>query len=1104
MINKRLFGSSLKPNVKKILEFRQGDDIVETTPGDSIDGTVTGQREPFRLDDKTPFVRMWTSVKLIEPSVLVDITKQEVENDPDLNFELQENDGSYSVDTSNFPAFIPADQVDKVVSSDLEKKYGSDLIVPVRENKEIIGYAIKKKTRQENFVRKIYEVGNHTYQENYGEVKVNESVGSPLEVLGNGGVDDYQELLPSELNKNQYLKPQAGITSISSETEGALGVIKKTTVNFVVHNFQDYDKIYNKYFLKPGATIFVDFGWSDIKNLYRPSQLLDNEDNIQNYLYSESDIDGDGAGDGFITSNQGKVEVLQGIVNDYDSKVLPNGSVECSVTLTSSNNALLGLSLDEKIVSRVKDTLQRGILYLGIRQLVTETDEDLFGQEYNTNDLQQLQSTPNYDSSATTIDEYEKNIKGLAIQQLSGTSGPEGNAIRTGIFVDSLAADNIYIAWGLFEDLIINSQFGFGKSKQDIELSKSFQVTLNSETSFTKWSKLYNERQKTLLRVPEDAPVFVFPDWWADSDPEDIGGSYSFQKNKFPLFDYEEKEKSGIYDSSTDKTTFDKNINGVDGIGRIPIREVFVNIENIISAFESEDSIQAALEKILDDMNEDSDGFFNWSLLVGEPDSQIKVIDKQQAKEEDTEDLFTFKIMSPKSIVQSYDLSFKLPSGNLGNMYAIQGMSHGNSLFTVDTDVLDIAAIGATDAESLSIIYEPDLGSLRLEELLDQKNTAEEETIYDTMEDVFSTNTFSTKVKQVPNLIEGTDPLTTEGVVEDTEISQIQNTETESDELVQKNDRVMELKGYKVAKSFRDYYKIKIIKEAVSKNRPILLPYTLSLTIYGISSILPGDKFKVDYLPQMYLDTTALQTTKVSHDVGPGGWYTTLETQFRLLPTEMNTIQNIDRAKVRLSPTVLNKQSFEEEIEALDGLFNNSELNIKDITPFMTDVKILDLSGKTESKGGRLDYVLSFVTTSELKGILTETSPSKGEISHYDTSFYAYFGIDVPETWQSLSLHNLETYLTQEWYDWVNPVTYLGKQIANYTTGGSDSIYNDIHFRAVTSGIYFYPPHCKLEPNQKYFFMAFGDAYAIVDPRHNGEAIVKYFDDYIGDNSSIF
>jgi len=56
------------------------------------------------------------------------------------------------------------------------------------------------------------------------------------------------------------MKPPAGITSISSTTEGTLGVIKKTTVNFVVHNFHDFDSIYNRFFLKPGAQIFIDFG----------------------------------------------------------------------------------------------------------------------------------------------------------------------------------------------------------------------------------------------------------------------------------------------------------------------------------------------------------------------------------------------------------------------------------------------------------------------------------------------------------------------------------------------------------------------------------------------------------------------------------------------------------------------------------------------------------------------------------------------------------------------------------------------------------------------------------------------------------------------------
>ena len=50
--------------------------------------------------------------------------------------------------------------------------------------------------------------------------------------------------------KNPYLKPKAGLTSISSKTEGALGAIKRTTVEFVVHNKVDFESIFLPFFMK--------------------------------------------------------------------------------------------------------------------------------------------------------------------------------------------------------------------------------------------------------------------------------------------------------------------------------------------------------------------------------------------------------------------------------------------------------------------------------------------------------------------------------------------------------------------------------------------------------------------------------------------------------------------------------------------------------------------------------------------------------------------------------------------------------------------------------------------------------------------------------------
>ena len=70
--------------------------------------------------------------------------------------------------------------------------------------------------------------------------------------------------LNSTKNKdgNLYLKPSAGVTSLTTKTMGSLGVIKSTTVEFVVHNFKDFQDIFLPYFLRPGARIIIDYGWT--------------------------------------------------------------------------------------------------------------------------------------------------------------------------------------------------------------------------------------------------------------------------------------------------------------------------------------------------------------------------------------------------------------------------------------------------------------------------------------------------------------------------------------------------------------------------------------------------------------------------------------------------------------------------------------------------------------------------------------------------------------------------------------------------------------------------------------------------------------------------
>ena len=69
-----------------------------------------------------------------------------------------------------------------------------------------------------------------------------------------------------------------------------MGAIKRTKVDFIVHNFSDFEKIYLRYFLKPGAQLFLDFGW-DTAHLYDIKTLLDSGDVEDNLFVSDWEVD---------------------------------------------------------------------------------------------------------------------------------------------------------------------------------------------------------------------------------------------------------------------------------------------------------------------------------------------------------------------------------------------------------------------------------------------------------------------------------------------------------------------------------------------------------------------------------------------------------------------------------------------------------------------------------------------------------------------------------------------------------------------------------------------------------------------------------------------
>ena len=162
---------------------------------------------------------------------------------------------------------------------------------------------------------------------------VNENRENAYDVNPNESLDQETRYM-SQLSNNDYLKPPAGITSVSSKTEGALGVIRKTSVEFVVHNLKDFEQIFLPFFLRPGARVCVDFGWSDEKGLplYDPVDHVKNSDlklqNLDRFIYGGTNPSDKKKVIGFVNDpkNKGLVNVLMGDVVNYDVKVSELGS----------------------------------------------------------------------------------------------------------------------------------------------------------------------------------------------------------------------------------------------------------------------------------------------------------------------------------------------------------------------------------------------------------------------------------------------------------------------------------------------------------------------------------------------------------------------------------------------------------------------------------------------------------------------------------------------------------------------------------------------------------------------------------------------------------
>ena len=879
VVNKRVFGCPIDPEIHKILLNRQFSNA-GINPNEAMTISVTGgeqaipggsvaegfELEPIdvvgssknsfkTLSEQTPWVRMWTAIRSTSFTNAKPVGEQEIKTakSDDKTFYFEKNNRFFKMD---------------------------------RTINEFM----------------VYEIGNNNYS-NY--------VASPNSPILDGhhlnsptwDPSEFNSVFDTELNNNQFDKPAAGITSVNSVTEGTLGAIKRTTVNFIVHNFDDFENIYLKYFLKPGATIFIDLGWSDSAVYNNRDVILDNGgQNAEKIIFGKN---------GILSKYPGELEILLGVVTKYSAKVLPNGSFDCSVEIVSKNEALINHQIESSdglqsrsfsflnqflVISILKELgVELGSIFANIDPEVDKIAENDVADDKNiVNSWGRIifgggLKTTNVPKTAVEQGLYWQEIPYREYVEKSHLGGLYKKKGRT-----STNDKNLYITWGFFEDKFLNNELGMFSVGDAKNLDSTINAKFNTWNVFVPLDKNLQKRQYSIL--DKTSLIFLYPSDWGELETESKTTSpetLNLEGEKYHSYSYGKNKYDGLQ-----KQHEHHNL--------CPLSELWINVSVIQQAFADKNTVSEALVDIIDTISEAAFDTFDLKLSTNDnAATSISVVDRNFADldDDDFNGLFVFKPHSPQSIVTDMNLEYNTPQGGLQNMLAIQNTTSAMFPYSSNID-MNLALKGLLAFENKNTFeYLPysDTGLSKIKERLNKKEANKQngptnivddhvvgtsEPLDKALGNIYNVESeeYEEKLEQLMDISKAYEQkLIAE---EQTELLEkailnptLNNSKTSENQIGEDDDENKQPTSViesTFVDSLDEYYGLLAKDRFYYETFDTILPMELQLTIYGISGIIPGDLFRVDYLPRQIRQNVYFQAVTIGHDVTPSGWQTNI------------------------------------------------------------------------------------------------------------------------------------------------------------------------------------------------------------------------------------
>tara|TARA_B100000902_G_C27320777_1_gene924318 strand:- start:43 stop:3546 length:3504 start_codon:yes stop_codon:yes gene_type:complete len=840
----RVFGAPVDPDIIDEFDALAG--------GREISPLTSNFSPKFKkyLGDRTPFVRMWCAVNVNE---FKDVPKgKDVRRMKDGNYVYMNDEN-------------PPQKV--TVGND---KTSKTLVFTVNENNE----------------------------KSYDTVTL-ESMGD----MTAGSVRSVKQLSDKLGAGNPYLKPAAGITSVTSKTQGALGALQYTTVEFQVHNRHDFENIFLAYFLRPGAKVFVDYGWSDKSfELYDPTNIISGGtltmEEFDSYLFNSKD--------GFVIKNNGYMNTAVGTVLKYDSATTANGSFQCSLEMVSTNTGLIDKEISD-------DNNLKFIFGNAIDQLLVTSIANDINEDTSTTLNQILQNQ----ESLTPIDSAEISKKFFNALELTTTIGKISDyASRIGIFYQDLAhlplskenanedKEMLFISYGKFEDMFLNNLIA-GTITETMdgrkvtfteEPTKDHTNIFDSRTSYISWDQgLYN-LQNAPLEENESLHTFIVPSNWDNSynarllGEQGIGGEY--KDSEYGIFRARVNAKNKAGNPVPSLTEADTNGQNPKYLGRnvMPLRDLFISVPLITKAFNTKKNVNDALTFIFDSISNDSNRVWNIKFKSStNAKAGFSFFDSNLTPRVEPAGL-VFDVTSGETIVKKSDLKFTTPKAGLSSIIAISNLNSPQKF-----DQQELSALNNLNLLNRENKDKPDVHtSVRSLPLYGETNPIIKPGGAMNLDfDFFKSNREDIDVANIApkkNIQEGYDDYKEEmeNLFNDKETKKKEELKKEGKKTPKVVTEIKKDPNTEYAKSFRDAIRKNIRNKLYNKKDPDtispVLPIELDLTILGNTFLKIGDQYNINYLPSQYKDKTYFQIVGIEDTITPQGWDTSYTSVMRVLP----------------------------------------------------------------------------------------------------------------------------------------------------------------------------------------------------------------------------